>query len=378
MINNTYTRRGESRPKREARTAAAVERSSAQEARSGAAAERSATQEARTAAAAERSSAQGARVGATAEQSSARLITTAAAIILPITLLIFSAPLRASVAQSLRLCAVTVIPSLFPFIAANEFFIWSGAAETLGHPLGGVSGTLFKLGGACASAILTGLVCGYPAGAACAFGLYDRRACTADEAERCAAISNNAGPAFVIGGIGGALLGDARLGAVIWCSTVAVSLAAGVLLRFTAKPDLGILRARPDNTERQNISLAGIIERSALIMLKICAFIVAFKIAADAAGALAVPLGLGGGAGAFFRGVFELTAAADYAARTLPSGAAAVVIAACVGWSGLCVHMQTASLLPRGLSMKRYYLVKLISAPAAAALCAALIRAFGL
>lgn len=314
-----------------------------------------------------------------AHQKFLRISVAVAAVILPVMMLVFSDRLRVSVAQSSELCAVTVIPSLFPFIVANEFFTWSGAAQTLGEPLGGLSRKIFALSGACASAILTGLVCGYPSGAACAFGLYSLGACTADEAERCAAISNNAGPAFVIGGVGGAMLGDARLGTAVWCSTVAVSLAAGFFLRFTAiktKPgsERGVLR----ESERRSFSLAGMVGESALIMLKICAFIMAFSVAADTAGWFAGALGLGGTAEALLRGVFELTSAANFAARSLPAGTAAVVIAAAVGWSGLCVHMQTASLLPRGLSMRRYYLVKLLSAPASAAVCFVLIRLLGL
>ena len=267
---------------------------------------------------------------------------------------------RASVARSLALCAATVIPSLFPFIIANEFFTYSGAAQTLGGTLGGVSRRLFALGGAGASAIVTGLVCGYPAGAACAFGLYGLGACSSDEAERCAAFSNNAGPAFVIGGIGGAMLGDMSLGIIIWCSTAAVSLASGVLLRFTAKEE-------PRNglfvPEKREFSFSGMISDSALTMLKICAFIVAFSAAADAAGEAAEALALGDAAASVARGIFELTTAANYAALNLAPETAAVIIAASVGWSGFCVHMQTASFRPRGLSLRRYYIAKLLSAP---------------
>jgi len=298
------------------------------------------------------------------------------ALILPIVLLLFSNTLRESTKRALLLCATTVIPSLFPFVVANEFFTWSGAAETLGIPLSGIMRRVFGLSGACASAILTGLVCGYPSGAACAFGLYLLGCCTADEAERCAAIASNAGPAFVIGGIGGAMLGDVRLGIVIWCSTVAVSLLAGVILKIGRV--LGGGKSVASKAGSEVFSPAAIISNSALIMLKICAFITVFGVAADAAGIFADLLGFEPATGALIRGVFELTSAADYAARCLPARQAAVIIAAIVGWSGLSVHMQTASLLPKGLSLARYYFVKMLSAPASAALCAILIWLLGI
>lgn len=306
-----------------------------------------------------------------------KLFLALLALILPAVMLMFTGTLRDSTIRALMLCATTVIPSLFPFVVANEFFTWSGAAETLGRPLSPVMRCLFGMSGACASAILTGLICGYPSGAACAFGLYLMGACTSDESERCAAIASNAGPAFVIGGIGGAMLGDVRLGVIIWCSTVTVSLAAGVILKLGAK--LG--GSKSDYiaaADRQPFSPAALIANSALIMLKICAFITVFAVAADAAGFLADMLGADEVIGALLRGIFELTSAADYAARCLPAREAAVAIAAIVGWSGLSVHMQTASLLPRGLSMRRYYTVKLLSAPASAALCAVLIKLLGI
>ncbi len=311
-----------------------------------------------------------------------QLIIAVTAAILPAALILCSGWLRASIVRSMRLCAVTVIPALFPFIIANEFFTYSGAAQTLGKPLDALSRRIFGLGGGMSAAILTGLVCGYPAGAACAFGLYKLGACSPDEAERCAAFSNNAGPAFVIGGIGGAMLGDVRLGVIIWGSTVAVSMAAGVMLRgFSGRTARGSLTAispsdAPPPAERHNFTLAGMIADSALVMLKICALIITFSAAADAAGQAVELLDWGGAAGALARGIFELTSAADYAARELPPRLAAVIIAAITGFSGLCVHFQTASLCPPELSLRRYYIVKLLSAPASAALCAAFIWMF--
>lgn len=309
--------------------------------------------------------------------SAKRILIAVAALLLPVTMLMFTGELRDSTIRALMLCATTVIPALFPYVVANEFFTWSGAAQTLGKPLSRVMRRAFGLSGACASAILTGLICGYPSGAACAFGLYMMNQCSADEAERCAAIASNAGPAFVIGGIGGAMLGDVRLGVIIWCSTVAVSLAAGFVLKIGAK--LGGSSDTPAYTAgRENFSPAAIIANSALIMLKICAFITVFAVTADAAGLLSDLLGLDGAVGALLRGIFELTTAADYASRVLAPQQAAVTIAAIIGWSGLSVHMQTASLLPKGLSLARYYLVKVFSAPASAALCALLISLFGI
>jgi hypothetical protein len=323
----------------------------------------------------------GAVRSADATEARGKITLTALALLLfllPVTMLFFTGELRNSTARALRLCATAVIPSLFPFIVANQFFTWSGAAKTLGRPLLSVTRIVFGLGGACASAILTGLVCGYPSGAACAFGLYAMGECTSDEAERCAAIASNAGPAFVIGGIGGAMLGDVRLGAVIWCSTVAVSLLSGVILKFFASDQSAATAPMTSDSNGGRFSPAALIADSAAIMLKICAFITVFSVAADAAGAFGDILGLDGAAGALLRGIFELTSAADFAAGCLPARYAAVVIAAIVGWSGLSVHMQTASLLQKGLSLGRYYIVKLISAPASAALCALLILLTGI
>ena len=61
--------------------------------------------------------------------------------------------------------------------------------------------------------------------------LYADKKITASEAESLIAYSNNAGPLFVIGVIGNALLGSAKLGLILYILEIISAILSGIILK---------------------------------------------------------------------------------------------------------------------------------------------------
>ena len=113
--------------------------------------------------------------------------------------------------DGLALCGNVIIPSLFPFFVLSSLVVELGMSRYLGRLLEGVMAPLFRVGGACSSALALGFVGGYPVGARTAIALYENGQCSKTEAERLLAFCNNSGPAFILGVVGtSASTGPAR------------------------------------------------------------------------------------------------------------------------------------------------------------------------
>lgn len=111
--------------------------------------------------------------------------------------------------DTLRVCAVSVVPSLFPFMVISSLLTQS--APSL---FSGSSGHIpfSKMPYPALLALFLGSFCGFPVGIVTTAGLKKRGLITRDEAERLSAVSNNAGPAFVIEVVGCTFWGSRAIG----------------------------------------------------------------------------------------------------------------------------------------------------------------------
>ena len=101
--------------------------------------------------------------------------------------------------DGLKLCGNVIVPSLFPFFVLSSLVVELGMSRYLGRLFQPVMAPLFRVNGACASALALGFVGGYPVGARTAISLYQSGQCSKTEAERLLAFCNNSGPAFIFG-----------------------------------------------------------------------------------------------------------------------------------------------------------------------------------
>ena len=120
--------------------------------------------------------------------------------------------LRLEAAKALTLCAGTVIPALFPFMVVTGLLVRLGFGQWLAPDMAGLMASLFRLPGCAGSALLLGLVGGYPIGARTAAELYASGDLTRQEAERLLTFCNNSNPVFLISVLGAGVFGSVRTG----------------------------------------------------------------------------------------------------------------------------------------------------------------------
>ena len=141
-----------------------------------------------------------------------RKVLMAAVLLITVWLLWEAEALREAAREGLALCAGSVIPALFPFLAASSLLLKLGFGDALAGPLAPLMG-LYRLPGEAAGALVLGLAGGYPVGARTAAELCAQGALTRDEAERLLTFCNNANPAraFFVGSGGNGETADKRI-----------------------------------------------------------------------------------------------------------------------------------------------------------------------
>lgn len=262
--------------------------------------------------------------------------------------------------QGLVLCFQTVLPSLFPFFVLSSLFIASGAADAFGQILEPVMRPLFYLGGAGAPALALGLVGGYPVGARTVAELYRGGSLTKPEAERLLSFCNNAGPGFILGICGGAVLGSVRAGLYLYLVHVAAAMLTGVALRRCTLMECAAKRPRQSRAQPKSLVSAfpAAVRDSFAAVWSVCGFVVLFAVVLRFL-TLLLPAGAGSGcAYPLLLGFVELT----NGVMALPSDRCGFVLCAMLlGWGGLSVHAQTLSVLDdTDLSPQLYFLGKAV------------------
>lgn len=272
---------------------------------------------------------------------------------------------RAAAAEGLALCGRAVIPALFPFMAASTMLVSMGFGEWAAPRLAGLM-NLYRLPGPAGSALLLGLVGGYPIGARTAAELHKRGLLTVDEAERLLGFSNNSNPVFLISVLGGGVFGSPRTGVYLWLIHVLSALLTGFFFRGSGKVPgrQGLPRPAPCQSPSLPAALVEGIKSACGSMVSVCGFVIFFYV-------LASPLaGLGGALGAGLVGALELFSLTPLLAADRVSF---ILASACAGWGGASILCQTAAALEgSGLRLRNCVLGKAVQSLLAAGLAAAM------
>lgn len=269
--------------------------------------------------------------------------------------------------EALSLCAHVLIPSLFPFLILSDLVLKSGAAEGAGRLLARPMRRLFGLSGVSASAVLMGMLCGFPIGARMAIALYEKGRIPQGEAERLLAVCSIPSPAFLIGSVGISLLGSQRDGLLLYAVNLCSALFLCFLSHLAEKKHPAAPVRIEVNREPAPFGIPQItraIGDSVSSMLHICAFVLAFSCVIHLAGLFLelLPFAVPPLVRAVLFGFFELTGGMTDAAA-LPTALRLPACAMISGWSGLSVHAQIVSLAgDRPLSFRPYLLTKALSA----------------
>ena len=268
--------------------------------------------------------------------------------------LLLDTSVRDAVGAALALCARSVIPALFPFMVVSSMLVALGLGELLSAPLGGLM-ALYGIGGAGASALVLGLIGGYPMGGRTAAELYRDGLISQDETERLLSFCNNANPAFLINVLGTGIFGSFQAGLWLWLIHIASALTAGLLV---GRPRRGsaLHSARTPAAAFRAAGISSVfvsaVQTALRSILNVCAFVVVFCV-------LSLPFRtMGGTVGALASGLLELFSTLPL---LTPNRTGFVLAAGLSGWGGVSVLCQTAALTAdTGLSLRRCALGKAV------------------
>ena len=214
---------------------------------------------------------------------------------------------------------------------------------------------LFRVDGVGSSALLLGLVGGYPIGPRTTAELYRQGALRRDEAERLLAFSNNSNPVFLISVLGLGVFGSVRVGIWLWLIHLLSALLTGLCFRQYQTGPAGpqnVTRSSPFHTVSFSSALVESVRSACSGMLSVCAFVLFFYVLARPLSALSFPLGPAlVGATELFSLTPLLTA----------DRFGFVLAAAASGWGGISVLCQTSAVLEgSGLSPRPCVLGKAV------------------
>ena len=288
-------------------------------------------------------------------------------------LLVMDSPLAMQGArEGLALSGQVIIPSMYPFFVIGGLFV-----QLIGNNKRRKSALLWKLlrqPPAAMGVILLGLLGGYPLGAKTATQLMERGQLTRGQAQRLQLFCVNAGPAYLIGAVGSALLGNRRAGLILFISMAAASLIIGLCTRFLAveneavPADLSPEQTHPIGFDQRLLSS---VTQATKSILSVCAWVVLFS----ALCALLHRLPMSAWGAIPVLNVFlEVSSGA---AAVIRANVALPVLCAALCWGGLSVHCQVLGDIKKtGLPLRLFWTSRLLHGGLAAAFCLRLLQWF--
>lgn len=248
--------------------------------------------------------------------------------------------------EHLGFCAERIVPSLFLFLVFSDVICSSPSFLRFCRriPFFGTELSLLALS----------VLGGFPLGARVCASLYEGGKLKKEEAEYLLCFSNNASASFVVGFVGQNAFGSRELGFKLLClQTVGAVVCAAVFkLILFPKGERGAIKGA--ELRGQGKGFVRAVSDGAVSMLGICSFIVVFGVlgalVCETFPQLSSPL---------LRGFFEFSGGISLCAEQ--GGKSAVThCAMLLAWSGLCVHCQVAAAVGGKLSLKPYFLSKLL------------------
>ena len=267
--------------------------------------------------------------------------------------------------EGLLLCAKSVIPSLFPFMVLSELAISSGISDALPRSVSAPLQKLLGISPVACTALILGLLCGFPVGARCLSSAYKKGLLSKSECERVLLFCNIPSAAYLINTLGETIWNNKGFGILLYVSSLLVALLAGVLCNPDRKKkersqptEIPLFRtAQPKGA----LLLTDAVGAASKSMLLVCAYVVFFSTLVGTLNGCLERYGIPDTVGAALFCLFELSGGV-WRASMLPHRIQGMILSAfACGWAGLSVHFQIRGVCAEcDFSFRKYHLSKLI------------------
>lgn len=275
--------------------------------------------------------------------------------------LLFSMPflsdyVKDSVKSGIEICLSSLVPSLFPFLFLSSLAS-SFASPLLTRLFAPLFCPLFGITPPSVSAVISGLLGGFPSGSAESARLYSEKKISKAEAERLPLFCNNAGLMFVIGTVGAEHFSSFKAGLILYFFHIFSSVVCGILTRDSKNISSYTKESASYVPLSQFPSLfTSAVRNSVFSMALISGNFMVFRVFT------ALLCGIFGNSIiiSFISGLFEVTGGI----LSMPENTTGLILSAfLLSFNGFCVHMQALTFFsPLGLSMKKCIAGKSFSA----------------
>ena len=279
-------------------------------------------------------------------------------LLLLVLFIVCSETVKNAVGNSLRLSVASVIPSVFPCALLSSVLAAVGGGELCGKLLGKPISRVFGTTNNAASAVLLGILCGFPIGAVTAFELFRSRTLTENELFLSVAVSSVPSPAFVISAVGGSMLESKRLGVLLYLIILLSNITAARLFSVKKEKDPTESKA---NTQKKDFMSAVVssIPSAVSATLNVTAYIVFFSALCACITDITSFFGVSRIFTATLHGLLEISGGCAEAAGY--GGCLALPLcAAFLGFSGISVHFQIISATDGKIPLGKYVLFMLL------------------
>lgn len=281
--------------------------------------------------------------------------------------------------RGIKLWALTLLPSLLPFLILSELLLSSSVIRFFGRLLEPVMRPIFHLPGVCSFALALGFTSGFPMGAAVSASLAREKLCSKEEAARLAAFTNNSSPLFILSAVALGMLGFPQAGPILLLAHYGSNLVLGIILGiFAPRKNTVRIPSVPAQHPASTQAFAQSIRRAIGSILNIGGFVTLFSVII----ALGENYGLftflnhcfaylltfsgfsAENASGLSYGLLEMTLGInELASGGTPLLSKLILISFVLGWGGLCVQAQVASILiEENISVKYFLLLRPLQA----------------
>ncbi len=187
-----------------------------------------------------------------------------------------SALMFSGIIRGVEVSINVLIPSLYGFMIISAVITQTKLQNILAFPFEWVGKKIFKLDKELFSVYLLSLLGGYPIGAKLIAIKISEGKITAKTGEYMLNFCINCSPAFLITGVGVALLKNINLGVILYTSQVGASIVIGVILGVFQKNIHSVDKS--ENKSKKSLSeiLVSSVNDMTKAMLTICSFVIAF------------------------------------------------------------------------------------------------------